>query len=156
MSIEHEFFLVSNTVAYQDLILMRNNEKNLDIIDSLDLPDDLIQYIADSLNWIPCKNPAKSMIKEEEGINYYGVTLFDQTSAATMKSIFTAWHSLFTNSPETLELTGEFIHSSNKKLLGERERLVFRRNDVLELLERLLSMIVRLEEENLYLYHLGI
>ncbi|AQU78888.1 MULTISPECIES: hypothetical protein [Planococcus] len=154
MSLEHEFFLVPNTVAYPEL--MKCNEQNIDIIDSIDIPDDLIQYIADSLNWIPCKNPAISMTKENIGINYYGVTLFDQTSAATMKSIFTAWLSLFTNSLEKLELTGEFVHSSNKKVLGGRERLVFCRNDVLELLKRLLSMIERLEEENLYLYHLGI
>ncbi|AQU79551.1 hypothetical protein AJGP001_09900 [Planococcus faecalis] len=154
MSLEHEFSLVTKTVAYKDL--MRRNEKNLDIIDSIDIPDDLIQYIADSLNWIPCKNPAISMTREETGINYYGVTLFDQTSAATMKSIFSAWHSLFTNSPEKLELTGEFVLSSKKNILGTHERLIFSRDDVLELLERLLSMIERLDEGNLYLYHLGI
>lgn len=154
MSLEHGFFLVPNKVTYQEL--MRSNEKNLDVIDSLDISDDLIRYIADSLNWIPCKNPAISMTKESVGINYYGVTLFDQTSAATLESIITAWHSLFMNSPEKLELTGEFVHSSNKRVLGGRERLVFRRNDVLESLERLLSMITRLGEEDLYLYHLGI
>ena len=154
MSLEHEFFLVPNTVSYQEL--MGSNEKNPDILDSIDLSDDLIQYIADSLNWIPCKNPAISMTREVKGINYYGVTLFDQTSAATMKSIFTAWHSLFSNSPEKLELTGEFVVSSKKNILGEYECLIFIRDDVLELLERLLSMIDRLKEENLYLYHLGI
>jgi hypothetical protein len=135
---------------------MGSNEKNPDIIDSINLSDDLIQYIADSLKWIPCKNLAISMTREVKGINYYGVTLFDQTSAATMKSIFTAWHSLFSNSPEKLELTGEFVVSSKKNILGEYERLIFIRDDVLELLERLLSMIDRLKEENLYLYHLGI
>lgn len=154
MSLEHEFFLVPNTVAYSDLT--KRNEQNIDIIDSIMMPDDLIQYVADSLNWIPCKNPAISMTEENTGINYYGVTLFDQTSAATMKSIFTSCLSLFTNAPEKLELTGEFVHSSNKKVLGERERLVFSRNDVLELLKRLLSMIERLGEEKLYLYHWGI
>ncbi|MGK7377268.1 hypothetical protein ACSFXN_05460 [Planococcus sp. 1R117A] len=154
MSLAHEFFLVPNTVSYQEL--MGSNEKNPDIIDSIDLPDNLIQYIADSMNWIPCKNPAVSMTREVKGIHYHGVTLFDQTSAATMKSIFTAWHSLFSNSLEKLELTGEFVHSSNKKVLCGRERLLFCRNDVLELLERLLSMIERLKEKNLYLYHLGI
>ncbi|MFP3323473.1 hypothetical protein R0K05_10200 [Planococcus sp. SIMBA_160] len=154
MSIEHEFFLVPNKVSYQ--VLMGSNKENLDIIDSIAISDDLMQYIADSLNWIPCKNPAISMTKESVGINYYGVTLFDQTSATTMKNIFTAWRFLFINSPEMLELTGEFVHSSNVKVLGGRERLVFSRNDVLELLERLLSMITRLEDEDLYLYHLGI
>lgn len=68
MSLEHKFFLVPNTVSYQEL--MGNNEKNPDIIDSIDLSDDLIQYIADSLNWIPCKNPAMSMTREVKGINY--------------------------------------------------------------------------------------
>ena len=154
MSLEHEFFLVPNTVSYQEL--MGGNKKTTDIIDSITLSDDFIRYIADSLNWISCKNPAVSMTKEVKGINYEGVTLFDRTSAATMKSIFKAWYALFLNAPEKLELTGEFVYSSNKKVLGGRERLVFYKNDALELLDRLLSMIERLEEENLYLYHLGI
>lgn len=154
MCLEHEFFLVPTTVSYQEL--MCRNEKTTDMIDSVAISDDLVQYIADSLNWIPCKNPAVSMTKETTGINYQGVTLFDQSSAATMKSIFKAWYALFSNAPEELELTGEFVYSSNKKVLGECERLVFYKNDVLELLDRLLSMIERLEEENLYLYHLGI
>ncbi|TAA71990.1 hypothetical protein [Planococcus salinarum] len=154
MSLEHEFFLVSNTVTYHEL--MSSSEKNPDIIDSIDIPDDLIQYIADSLNWIPCKYPALSMTREVKGIDCYGVTLFDHTSAATMKSIFTAWHSLFTNSPEKLELAGEFVVSSKKNILGEYEHLFYSRDNVLELLKRLLSMIERLEEENLFLYHFGI
>lgn len=154
MSLEHEFFLVPNSVSYQELI--RGSEINPVIIDSINVPDDLIQYIADSLNWIPCKNPAISMTKEETGINYYGVTLFDQTSVATMKSIFMAWHSLFSNSPEKMELTGEFVVSSKRNILGEYDHLIFSKDDVLELLERMLSLIARLEEEDLFLYHLGI
>lgn len=154
MSLEHEFCLVPKTVNYFERIM--SGEKDSDTIGSVAIPDDLIQYILDSLNWIPSKNPAKSMTREEKGINYHGITLFDQTSAAVMKNVFAAWHTLFTNSPEKLELTGEFLVSSRKNILGEYERLVFNRNDVLDLLERLLSMIDRLEEENLFLYHLGI
>ncbi|WKA52717.1 hypothetical protein QWY22_09225 [Planococcus liqunii] len=154
MSIEHEFCLVPKTVNYFERIM--SGEKDSNTIDSITIPDDLIQYIRDSLNWIPSKNPAKSMTREEKGINYHGITLFDQTSAAVMKNVLAAWHNLFTNSPEKLELTGEFVLSSKKNTLGEYEGLIFNRNDVLALLERLISMIDRLKEENLFLYHLGI
>lgn len=153
MSSVHEFFLVPKTVGYKEFMRLYMN--NSDSIDSIDLPDDLIQYISDSLNWIPSKNPAISMTREEKGVNLCGVTLFDQTSAAVMKNIFSAWYLLFTNSPEKLELTGEFTFSANKKELGRRELLVFGRKEVLELLEKLISMIERLEDGNLYLYHLG-
>lgn len=147
---DHEFLLISRLVDYRGL------SKNPYVIDSVDIPDELIEYMADSLNWIPCKNPAISFTQEETGINYYGVTLFDRTSVPTMKSIFMAWHSLFANSPEKLELTGDFVPSSHKKSLGAYERLVFDRDDVLKLLETLLTMVERIEQENLYIYHLGI
>ncbi|MGK7377635.1 hypothetical protein ACSFXN_07310 [Planococcus sp. 1R117A] len=73
-----------------------------------------------------------------------------------MKSIIAAWHSLFTNIPEKLKLTRVLVHSSNKKALGGQECLVFRRNDVVKLLERLLLLIKRLEGENPHLYHFEI
>jgi len=154
MSLAHEFCLVPASVNYFERIM--SGEKSADTIDFIAVPGDLIQYIMDSLSWIPSKNPARSMTKEEKGINYHGITLFDQTSAAVMKNVLAAWHTLFTNSPEKLELTGGFVVSSRKNIVGEYERLIFNRNDVLEVLERLLSMIERLEEENLFLYHLGI
>ena len=146
MSLEHEFCLVPNTVNFFELIM--RGEESSDIISSIAIPDDLIQYIMDSLNWIPSKNPAKSMTREEKGINYHGITLFDQTSAAVMKRVFVAWHSLFINSPEELKLTGDFM--------SENEGAVFNKDNILKLLERLISMIERLEEGNLHLYHLGI
>jgi hypothetical protein len=154
MSLEHKFILVPKPIDYQ--ALMQSNEEIPNIIDSVDIPDDLVQYIADSLKWIPSKNPAKSISKEERGINYYGITLFDQSSAKVMKSVFTSWHSLFANAPENLELTGAFMVSSSKRKLGEYERLVFDRDEILGLLERLVSMAEKLEDGHLYLYHWGI
>lgn len=154
MSLKHEFLLVPKTVEYQDLLSWR--KKKLNVIDSVDVPDDLIQYISDSLEWIPSENPARSITREEYGINYYGVTLFNQSSSEIMKSIFASWRTLFINSPQTLVLTGNFIFPSNEQEQGENERLVFKRDEVLKLLEKVILMAGTLEEGDHYIYHLGI
>lgn len=154
MSLEHEFYLVPTSVSYREVMERSRNE--LQIIDTVDIPDELIRYIIDSLEWIPSKNPSKSMTKEEKGLNYYGVTFFDQASAEIMKGILISWHSLFSNSPDKLVLTGDYELSFNKKVRGEYERLVFSRAEVLKLLKKLICMVTKLKEGNFYLYHLGI
>lgn len=56
MSLEHEFYLISNTTELKDFWMYTENNSN--VIDSIIIHNDMIQYIYDSLEWIPCKNPA--------------------------------------------------------------------------------------------------
>lgn len=95
------------------------------MIDYVTIHDDIIQYILDSLEWIPSKNPAKKGSPMGQGINYYGVTLLDEQSSRSLINVFTAWRDLFKNAPETFELTGNFIYSDN----GNDERKIINVND---------------------------
>lgn len=116
----------------------------------------MILYIVDSLEWITSKNPALRGAPNGRGLNYHGVTLFDKQSSPTLESIFSSWRDLFINAPTTLELTGEFVYDENDEMLGEYEKLIFNRDEVIKLFEKIISMSVQLAEDNCYLYHCGI
>lgn len=153
MGLEHEFFLIPNTIDVKVFWLDRDNKC---VIDRVEIHDDLIQYILDSLEWIPSKNPALQGIPDGRGINYYGVTLFDKQSSSTLVNVFTSWRDLFKNAPTTLELTGEFVYYEKDEMLGEYEKLVFNRDEVIMLFDKIISMATQLAKGNCYLYHCGI
>jgi hypothetical protein len=52
----------------------------------VDIHDDLIQYINDSLQWIPTINP--SIPESGYGLNIHGITLIDEHGAVLMGNIF--------------------------------------------------------------------
>lgn len=87
---------------------------------------------------------------------YHGVTLFDKNSSEALISIFSSWRDLFKNAPNTFELTGEFVYDECCKTLGEYEKLVCNRDEVIKLFEKIISMAKNLAEGDFYLYHCGI
>ncbi|MDR7071565.1 hypothetical protein [Fictibacillus barbaricus] len=153
MSLEHEFYLISKTTVTKDFWVHR--EKNECIIDSVVIHDDIIQYISDSLKWIVSKNPALKGNPMGQGINYHGVTLFDKQSAESLRRVFSSWRDLFLNAPNPFELTGEFIYDEDNQE-GGYEKVFLNREEVINLLEKIVSMARRLESGNFYLYHCGI
>lgn len=154
MALEHEFYLIPTTVQLQGFWMNLNNNPN--IIDSVVIHDDIIMYISDTLKWIPSKNPAINGIPGCKGINYHGVTLFDVDSATNLKRVITSWSDLFLNSPNKLELTGEFVTIEAEDYAGHYENLVFDRDDVLKCFEKLISFSGKVAEGKCYIYHCGI
>ena len=154
MSLEHEFYLISKTTDINDFWMYR--ERNNSFIDSVVIHDDLIQYIMDSLEWIPSKNPSLLGTPNGRGINYHGVTLFDKQSSETLISIFASWKSLFKNAPVKFELTGEFVYGEADNQEGDYEKLVFNRDEVISQFEKIISMSETLAKGEFYLYHCGV
>lgn len=155
MSLEHEFHLISNTSDVKNFWMYRENSNS--VIDSVVIHDDLINYIFDSLEWIPSKNPELSGTPQGRGLNYHGVTLFDKQSSESLIRILSSWRDLFKSAPKTLELTGDFVYvGKNEQILGEYEKLVFDRDEVITLFEKVIAMSVYLAEGDYYLYHCGI
>ncbi|MCK1992333.1 hypothetical protein MPH61_06950 [Peribacillus muralis] len=151
---EHEFYLTSKTIDIKNFWMYIESSNN--VIDCVVIHDDLIQYIMDSLEWIPSKNPALRGIPSGKGINYYGVTLFEKDASKTLISIFSSWKSLFKNAPKKFELTGAFIDGENGNQEGNYERLVFSRDEVITQFEKIISMSETLAAGEFYLYHCGI
>ncbi|MFJ7826120.1 hypothetical protein [Psychrobacillus sp. NPDC096623] len=74
-----------------------------------------------------------------QGINYYGVTLFDEQSSKSSKGIFTSWRDLFENALNIFEIKGNFIYGDNEQD-GVYERININRDEVVNQLRRIISM----------------
>lgn len=73
----------------------------------------------------------------------------------TLKCIFSAWRDLFLNSPDVLELIGEFAMTEDGDGVksGHYEKLVYNRDEIVRQFEKMISLSDKLSESNLYLYH---
>ncbi|MBE6067844.1 MAG: hypothetical protein E7211_09150 [Clostridium lundense] len=76
--------------------------------------DDIVQYIQDTLNWIPSINPAMNYEKGL-GLNNYGITLFDKEGAEVIVGLAKSWADLFSRGPSTLKLTGNYCFTGNDR-----------------------------------------
>lgn len=154
MALTHEFYLVPNTIDVEQFWMGIRNKP--EVIDSVVIHDDIILYINDTLEWIPSKNPGKRGTPNGTGINYHGVTLFEDKSAIILENVFTAWRNLIANSPQVLELRGSFVWVEGEEHSGEYEKLVFNRDEIIEQFEKIISFSKKLSEGHFYLYHCGI
>ena len=149
-----EFYLIKKTEKQDDIFFLnfyRNRENLKDIIvDSISVDINVIDYIFDSLTWIPCMNPAFPGNPQQVGINHIGITLFDEHSAASLISIFTAWVDLFKNGPSVIQKLIYFHDYSDDDLLS------FERDATIEKFEKIISMSKKLSEGNCYIFHCGI
>src|SRR5262245_21274874 len=73
------------------------------------IPDALLQYCADSLSWIPTRNPAVSGVPLTLGLHFYGPTIIDHTGVPVFRQICLAWAGLFSAGPSTLVLSAGTI-----------------------------------------------
>ena len=106
MGLEHKFFLVTydeyEEMSYDGYYFPLENSSNLILIH-----DDIVQYIQDTLIWVPSINPAMNY-ERGFGLNNYGVTLFDKEGAEVIFKIAKEWADLFSNGPANLKLTGNY------------------------------------------------
>ena len=137
------------TIFFIDFAMNRDNYKNI-IVDYTTLDINVCDYIFDSLTWIPCMNPAFLGNPKQVGINDIGITLFDEHSAASLISIFTAWRDLFKNGPSVIKKLLYFREYSEDDLLS------FDRDDTIEKFEKIIDISKQLSCGKYYLYHCGI
>lgn len=150
----HEFYLIKKTESQDDDFFQyfyRNVDNYKDIIvDYITLDVKVFEYIYDSLTWIPCKNPALPGIPKEIGINEIGITLFDEDSASSLISIFTAWKDLFKNGPNVIQKLLYYHDCSDEDLLS------FNRDNTIEIFEKIIYLSKQLSDGRYYLFHMGI
>ncbi len=101
------------------------------------IDDDLVNYIHDTLYWIPSVNPTFGM-KAQSGLNLCGVTLINAEGALVMKRVFEAWLGLFQLAPEELHITGQFVLEPGKE--GSYEQIQFHRPRLLGDLSRVIEL----------------
>src|SRR3712207_6567195 len=99
--LNHEFLLVSRKEhEYSEYMNFINDPS------AIEIHDDLLGYIADTLKWIPTYNPAKS--EKCAGLCWYGPTVIQSEGARIAAQIFRAWAELLSCGPRELQLTGSW------------------------------------------------
>ena len=134
---------------------------------AIKIHNDVLEYMSDTLKWIPTYNPAKKQPNEK--LCWFEPTVIRELGAEIAANVFRSWVELFSRGPEQLLLTGQFawqVANDPDKDGFERvvansaayERLTFSRDPLIEKLRRLVSYAVRVHQSSgtHYILHLGI
>lgn len=153
MALVHNFYLVKELVDLRATVFQMPEEA---VIDRVTIHDDIILYIMDSLNWVRAENPMKREEGPQQyGINYCGITLFQQSEARLLHRIFSAWRELFTHAPSEFKLTGNYVEDEHDNT-GYYEKIKVEKAALIDQLTKMLAILVQLEAGTGYLYHYGI
>lgn len=136
MALIHEFLLIKKSKEIPSLCINKVN-----------ISDDLILYINDSLYWIESLWNGNI---NKNGLNYYGFTIIENVEK--LKLIISSWIKLFEIAPENFIITNNnFLVEENKyeKNLFNKQSILFQLNSLLNLCE--MAII-----QNKYILHNGI
>ena len=151
MALDHKFILVSAAAHRPADYLSFIGAPN-----AIRLHDDLLDYMGDSLKWIPTLNAETN--KRGYGFNLCGATAVLSEGAPAAIRIFRTWAQLFSLSPSDLNLTGSWTDVVGDPRAGHYSELRFTRRDVTSALEHLAADCARVAEpgSDYFLLHLGI
>jgi hypothetical protein len=156
MGQDHKFFLIS----YEDYVEMGWDgyyPPSEDLSDVVFIHDDIIQYILNTLDWIPSINPAANYEKTS-GICIYGITLFDKEGAQVILRLAKAWADLFSNGPTTLKLTGNYCFRTNEQgaTEGNYDLLEVDRDELVGKLRKLQLFSEKVIKGDYLIFHHGL
>jgi hypothetical protein len=149
--LNHSFFLVRT-----DEFLPMAFGHFVPLPGEVEIHDDLLRYMGDTLAWIPAHNPARG--EPCIGLCMYGPTTIHSEGARVAMTVFSAWANLFSLGPRDLDLTGAYGWAGDDPSAGEYERLRLDRDVMCAHLRALAqySEKVWLGNGELYLLHIGI
>ncbi|SES64368.1 hypothetical protein [[Clostridium] polysaccharolyticum] len=133
--------------------MMIEKESNIDFIedwmDKIDVSDNLILYIKDSLKWM--KVSCNDEMSSNNGLNYYGYSIIKGENIRKFKTIINCWIRLFQEAPEEFTLTGDFLSIEDRYEFNS-----YIKQEVLNQLEALETMCKGALERGSYILHNGI
>ncbi len=149
----HDFLLLPRTEAsYSDYSRFIGDPR------AISLEDDLIRYIADTLDWIPTRNPARD--EPHRGLCFYGPTVIEAAGASAAVTIFDSWSAIFARGPERLKLKGGWtmIEDDPTNKGGEYQELNVDRDEVVRKLRQFADYARKVLETNgdYFILHLGV
>ncbi|MEM6256372.1 MAG: hypothetical protein AAF821_25955 [Cyanobacteria bacterium P01_D01_bin.156] len=149
--LNHDFLLLSRQdYSESDYNSLINDPR------AMQIHDDVVRYIGDSLTWIPTYNPAKK--QEGFGLCLYGPTVIRMKGSAQASAIFSAWTNLFLLGTPSLTLTGAWTEIEGKSETGNYEKIILQRDELVDKLQTIGKYAKQVEEsnDNYFLLHLGI
>jgi len=124
---------------------------------TVELHDDLVVYLWDSLDWIQTSNPSNPAEWRGFGLNMHGPTVIRLDQAAKLASVLRGWASLFAMGPQELRLKGPFTWVHGESIdRGNYEYFCVSRAAVVELLARVASLADQAADGTKYLLHRGV
>lgn len=157
MALVHKFKLVLKTEENDFYKEKTNRNIQTNVLsngEQIELSDNIILYILDSLNWVPTYSSLDSGMKY--GLNYHGMTYITQEGASIMKKIIKSWASLFSNAPEFFEITGLYTWEDNAEQ-GKYEKISIKRDEIVDVFTKLAHYAEQVEnDDTLCIFHAGI
>ncbi|MFD1990448.1 coagulation factor 5/8 type-like protein [Paenibacillus nicotianae] len=157
MSLEHEFFVISNDFNF-DMNKMYEwySSNRYTWTKKVVLADNIILYLMDFLNWIPTYNPATR--KKTTGINYYGLTVIYTAETSQLKQLLEKWLVFIEEAPELFSLRGQTIWKETGKEEGywESTRTQIHRDALQHELQSLIDLATEASHSNKSILHVGI
>jgi hypothetical protein len=150
--LEHEFWLLSETTTGEP-DWSSGAPSPADVV----LPDEIVLYLADTLQWVPTINPANPDDWRGFGLNYHGPTVIQAAGARQLARILRHWGALFGEGPAHLELRGTYQWREGEAVeAGRYERISAARDNLIRDLLALAALADRVEQGRAYLLHRGI
>lgn len=139
-------------LSHKFKIIEKDKDINFNDITSehaISIDDSFIQYITDTLNWV--ESHWNYMSNDNRGINYYGVTFFEESGIKKLNNILINWKNMFDLAPENFQLKTEY----------DIEEMIFVKEDfakekVIIQLEKIINLCNEAENTNQILVHFGI
>ncbi|AEI66871.1 hypothetical protein [Corallococcus macrosporus] len=151
MSLLHDFLLrEEGTHRYEDHRAWMNAPQ------ALHLHDDVVQYLNDTLLWIPALNPAtrKCPMEPVQGLCHYGPTIINRSGGRIAAQIFQHWADLFACGPEQMVLTGGWCTEPDGR--QHYNKLEVQRDPLVSTLRTLATWARQAEAGSHFIYHWGI
>ncbi|MEC4987985.1 MAG: hypothetical protein SAJ37_04480 [Oscillatoria sp. PMC 1068.18] len=148
----HTFFLVKQSET--------DFRKYLTAKSDINLHDDLLRYMIDTLYWIPSANFSGWKKKPSQGLSMWGSTIIEGEGLNILFKIMNAWINLFSCSPPKLKLTGPWTEhlddEGNVEGEGYYSTLELDRDEIIKNLEKLADYAQKASNEGHYILHIGI
>ncbi|MBW4497909.1 MAG: Coagulation factor 5/8 type-like protein [Oscillatoria princeps RMCB-10] len=124
----------------------------------VEIHDDLIRYINDTLLWVPCTHLSGLKKKMSYGLMLYGDTIIKQEGAEIFGHVIESWANLFSKAPSKFELTGGVMVQSDRRLTDPMEfyKIEIERDVVVENLRTLANYAKQAAAGDYFILHIGI
>lgn len=155
MGLNHEFILVK-----KDNFELRKYKDCINFKKNLEIHDDLIGHMHDTLEWIPSIFLSGYKKKNDKGLMRYGVTVIESQNAYRFVDIIHAWMNLLSLAPtNTFQLSdGLMLEQDGLSVVEPRRFDMFdvEREHVLEILDQCDVIKTEMSEKDYVILHLGI
>lgn len=137
-------------LIHQFAIISKDSKKSIisSDMDSITIPNIIIEYIGDSLKWI---HTVWNGEKIQEGISYYGYSFIEGDEIERFKNIIKQWKNLFFLAPNEFILTGNYLLDEE-----QYEKSLVRKNEIMEVFDSCINMCEKAITEGNKILHNGI